>query len=113
MTYRLFIDDERFPPNDGHEWVIVRTYDEAIAYMEANGCPDYVSFDNDIQCEPLQGKDIAKWMKDKDLDEPGWMPAHFSFFAHSRNVSAAEVGIDGLLNDYLYSPKSPFYQRNH
>jgi len=102
MTYRLFIDDQRDPPDDGHKWVIARNYEYAIHILQAFGSPLFCSFDNDIDSEPKQGKDVAKWMIEKDLDTPGWLPADFHFYVHSQNVSAA-MFIHGLLSNYLKS----------
>jgi hypothetical protein len=55
MSYYLFLDDERFPHNvtwldipRDRDYAIVRSYDEFVAYIEANGLPDYVSFDHDL-----------------------------------------------------------------
>ena len=30
MTWNLFLDDERFPPDDGRDWVIARSYGDAM-----------------------------------------------------------------------------------
>ena len=30
--YNLFLDDERFPPDDGREWVVARSVVDAIAW---------------------------------------------------------------------------------
>jgi len=48
MGYNLFIDDERFPPDDGRKWVIARSSEEAISIFENQGVPDYISFDHDL-----------------------------------------------------------------
>ena len=54
--YNLFLDDD--PSRIPHklnwielplvEWVIVRTYDEFVKYIERNGLPTRVSFDHDL-----------------------------------------------------------------
>lgn len=60
----LFLDDQRVPENaylwDDHKtlyegsgikygnWAIVRSYDQFVEYIQANGIPDVVSFDNDL-----------------------------------------------------------------
>lgn len=46
MGYKLFIDDERTPTTDG--WAIVRSSNEAIAYVQKNGWPEFISFDHDL-----------------------------------------------------------------
>lgn len=60
----LFLDDDRVPQNafcwdenmslwdmsgiKHGEWAIVRSYDQFVEYVEKNGIPDVVSFDNDL-----------------------------------------------------------------
>lgn len=57
-SYKLFLDDIR-EPYDAYEdtknlgyiavkWVVVRSYDEFVAYIQENGRPSYVSFDHDL-----------------------------------------------------------------
>ena len=48
MTYRMFIDDERFPPNDGWDWVIVRSSAEAMKMVLDRGVPNFISYDHDL-----------------------------------------------------------------
>lgn len=75
------------------------TVEGAIAYIEENGCPDFISFDNDLQRE-LEGYDLAKWITEKDMDQPGFIPKNFKFFVHSQNTVAKEK-IYNYLNQYL------------
>lgn len=99
MTYKLFPDDERVPSQvkwvdihvDNREWVIVRNYDAFVAYIEANGIPDLISFDHDLQGFYWEGDDLrentgntcAKWLieycRDRNLPRP-------KFFIHSMSV---------------------------
>lgn len=100
MNKRLFIDDERFPPNDGQEWVIVRSSKEAIGHCILFGCPEYISFDHD-----LGGEDTAmtfvKWLIETDLDrDQTFIPKNFSFYVHSQNVNGRD-NIKGLIESYL------------
>lgn len=46
MTYKMFIDDERFPVTD--DWTIVRSSQEAIDCVLNNGFPQKISFDHDL-----------------------------------------------------------------
>jgi hypothetical protein len=52
--YCLFLDDERYPKNVTwielplEEWVIVRSFDEFVKYIQENGVPAKVSFDHDL-----------------------------------------------------------------
>lgn len=99
MTYKMFIDDERLPPNDGTDWVICRNHTEVIQTMLQFGWPNFVSFDHDLGEDELTGMDIAWWFVDLDLsgDE---MPDDFAFYVHSRNPIGAE-NIRHLLGGYI------------
>lgn len=44
--YKMFIDDVRMPPQG--DWVVVRSSNEAISYIQANGMPAFISFDHDL-----------------------------------------------------------------
>ena len=96
---RLFLDDERFPPEDGNEWHIVRSVSEAIDWVRANGWPDFVGFDNDLGDGQREGWEFAQWLIDEDLDNGG-MPENFSFWAHSRN-SVRQKDIEARLSRYI------------
>lgn len=97
---KLFIDDVRNPVSD--EYIVVRSYSEAVSWMRQNGCPGHISFDHDLGSnDKLDGIDVAKWMVNADLNTKGsFIPNHFSFNVHSANVIGAE-NIRGLLNNYL------------
>lgn len=94
----LFLDDERYPPTDGRNWVIVRSVPEAIDWVLDNGIPPYISFDNDLG-QNLEGRHFAVWLTDRDLDT-GEMPDDFQFFVHSQNPIAAQA-IRETLASYL------------
>lgn len=101
MIDKLFIDDERFPPQTP-EWdcVIVRNYDEACEYMETFGCPMFISFDHDLG-EGKNGYDIAKWIIDRDLDMQGnFIPYEFKYDVHSQNV-CGKINIERMLDNYI------------
>jgi hypothetical protein len=49
---KLYLDDIRTPQTEG--WIIVRNYEDFVAWIRLNGCPDEVSFDHDL------GEDVAK-----------------------------------------------------
>lgn len=104
QPYRLFLDDEREPPSDGGEWVIVRSYDEAVLLMQERGCPIYMSFDHDLG-EGRNGLDVAKWMIDQDLVERDFMPDGFQFYVHSQNPVGAK-NINTLLLSYMAHKKA-------
>lgn len=46
MTYKMFIDDERNPPDN--EYVVCRSTEESINYIKKNGWPYHFSFDHDL-----------------------------------------------------------------
>lgn len=122
--YKLFLDDERDSElvDDPHwrdmmglnsyrdpahsrllstlpnEWMVARTYAEALSIVKDMGFPDFVSFDNDL-AEEKEGRHFAQYLIDYDMDYGG-MPDHFEWEAHTANRVAREH-INGLLNNYL------------
>ncbi len=97
MSASLFIDDLREPPEGA--WDVVRTSDEAIAFLEANGCPDLISFDHDLGGDDTAMR-VVRWLIERDLDAPGFIPAGFAFRVHSANPIGAE-NIRSALGRYL------------
>lgn len=125
MTYNLIIDDELIHDNSfrdpnkvpklcgitsaylinkyyNEEWVKVASYQEAIAVLNEKGCPQFISFDNDLGGNlGTDGIDVAKWLVNKDLDEDGnFIIPEFGFFVHSQNPIAREQ-INSYLTNYL------------
>ena len=45
----MYLDDIREPKNNFD--VIVRSYDEAVAFINKNGIPNFISFDHDLACD--------------------------------------------------------------
>lgn len=80
-------------------FVPVATVEDAIEYINENGCPNFISFDNDLQKE-LEGYDLAKWLVEKSLDDKNFMPLDFNFFVHSQNINA-KANINSYLKNYL------------
>ena len=122
----LFLDDDAFHPDKirhpryyypliganeimdlAYKCDIVKftTVEGAQDYIETNGCPDFISFDNDLMRE-LEGLDLAKWIIEKDLDNPGFIPEDFNFFVHSQNIIAKEK-IYSRLGQYLSQREIP------
>ena len=127
-NYNLFLDDFRHPydcvpymPNreiyGGWKWVIVRSYDEFVDYIEKHGLPGSISFDHDLADEHYDnsmysgvdaynkmyeefkektGLDCAKWLVDycmnNDLDLP-------EYFVHSMNPAGGK-NISSYLDNY-------------
>lgn len=75
------------------------TVEDAQSHINAHGCPNFISFDNDLKRE-LEGKDLAKWIVEKDMDNSGFIPDDFQFFVHSQNI-AAKKDIYSYLGQYL------------
>lgn len=117
----LFIDDqvEDFSRADGRairdpkiidperDYTSVKSYDEAISYMNTNGCPNFISFDHDLGVDEKgnlskTGYDVAKWMVERDLDEDGWILSDFAFQVHSAN-SIGKRNIEMLFMNYFKS----------
>ena len=94
---KLFLDDERFPVSS--DWIIVRSVEDAIAWVQTNGFPDFVSFDNDLGEGRREGWEFARWLVDNDLDT-GSMPDSFDFYPHTQNPVARDR-IEGILRQYL------------
>lgn len=103
---KLFLDDVRtidmvYSKSEESEFDIVRTYDAFVEYIQKNGLPDYISFDNDLglgedgKIAP-DGLAAAKWL----VYESGLDLLHLKFKVHSANPVAAEQ-IRGLLNNYI------------
>lgn len=106
MTYPLFIDDERLPPDDGQEWRIARSLTEVASIIGEFGPPTFISFDHDLGEDEPTGYDIAKKMVAGDLGElqetefAMGLPQDFSYYVHSQNPIGAE-NIRKLLDNYL------------
>jgi hypothetical protein len=95
--YKLYLDDLRKPRGKG--WVVVRSYDEAVAYVEENGFPQAVSLDHDLGAGTKTGMDFARYLVEKDLDSNS-MPDNFEYNIHSANP-VGRANIDGLLLRYI------------
>ena len=99
----LYIDDIRNPSPNTEVTFIARSSAQAIAYMEDNSCPDVCLFDHDLGGDDT-AMTIVKYMVEKDLDFPGFIPEDFSFDVHSANPVGA-ANIRGYLNCYLKQRK--------
>lgn len=102
MTWNLFIDDERFPPDDGREWIICRNKMQVIAAISDHGgvAPSFISFDHDLGENEPTGYDILVWMIDKELSKIITIPDDLDFYVHSQNP-IGKTNIEGLLNNYM------------
>lgn len=99
MTYKLFIDDERFPATD--DWVIVRSSQEAIAMIIEYGMPYFISFDHDLGGEDTAIR-VIRWIIDSFLDGNLEIHPDFDFYVHSQNPIGAE-NIRKLMSGFIKS----------
>lgn len=99
MTYRLFIDDERFPPGNLTEWIIARSLTDVKRVISALGWPAFISFDHDLGENEPSGKEIANWIVTCDQDSHV-LAADFDFTVHSMNGPGAQ-NIEHYLRQYL------------
>lgn len=97
--YKLFIDDERFPPGDGERWLIARNIVAVQQIIKHHGFPSFISFDHDLSINQPTGMDIAHWIVNHDMDFDV-IPPDFDFYVHSQNPVGAE-NIECLLRSYL------------
>jgi hypothetical protein len=105
MKKYLFLDDERIPKDvtwiridKNAPWQIVRSYQEAVDWVEQNGFPNVISLDHDLG-NVYSGMDFAKWLVNYDLDT-NTMPDDFTYTVHSMNPEGKR-NIDRYIHDYL------------
>lgn len=113
MSYKLYIDDLRNPPD--RSWVVVRSVAAAKEYIQTYGYPHFISFDHDLgmkgkilpnglwvgeETEQPDGYDFAKWLCAMDMDEPWMSRLKFSYQVHSANPIGS-ANIIGYLNNYF------------
>ena len=122
--YNLFLDDIRDPQDVysytgnpiflNEDWVIVRTYNEFVKYVEENGLPGMVTFDHDLAdfhygvqdhvdqdyydlCKEKTGYHCALWMINYCLDNELKPPKRV--YIHSMNGPGAR-NINSLFTTY-------------
>lgn len=86
---KLFLDDERVPPELEMDWVIIRTYEGFTRHIETHGLPEFISFDHDLGLEKT-GYDCAKWLTEYCMDRDIRLP---EYYVHSQNP----VGRDAIV----------------
>ena len=103
---KLFLDDVRtiemvYDKSEEKDFDIVRTYDAFVEYIDKNGLPEFISFDNDLglgsdgKVAP-DGYAAAKWLVYKS----GLDLSSLEYRVHSANPVAADQ-IRGLLDNYI------------
>lgn len=89
MTYKMFLDDERFPPDDGTAWVIVRSSEQAIECVQEFGIPRFISFDHDLGGDDTS-RNFIHWLSDYMMNnEFTFVGRDFNFDVHSQNPIGA------------------------
>lgn len=98
MSYKMFLDDYRNPSTP--DFVVVRSYEEAVKKVASSGAPSFVAFDHNLGGEKT-GYDFAKWLTDKDMAEGGrFLPKDFKYSTHSSDMEARKC-VDYTLGRYL------------
>ena len=97
----MFLDDERFPPDDGQNWVIARSHKEAQeAVIEHECIPSFISFDHDLG-EEKTGLDVAHLIANLDSFSSVYsIPDDFSWYVHSQNPVGRD-NINMFLKGYM------------
>lgn len=107
MTYKLFIDDERWPPgppdpqSHAENWQIARSSIAAMDMIEMMGIPAFISFDHDLGGDDTSMK-FLWWFIEYCMDlqergEPFTLP---DFDVHSQNPVGA-ANIRALMNSFI------------
>lgn len=100
FKWNLFLDDERDPPNDGREWSVARSVDEALVLLGSFHCPTFISFDHDLGEDVPDGYDFAKALVYLDQKTKWYIPRDFTFYVHSQNPVGG-TNIHAYLTQYL------------
>lgn len=105
MTYKLFIDDERFPDEVtwgvknsrgkivhdlryfASDWVVCRNIDEVRDQFAEHGYPYLISFDHDLGKDQPTGLQIAHELVEEEMD--GYNSVAWDYLIHSKNPVGA------------------------
>lgn len=87
MSYKLFIDDLRFPVTD--DWVIARQSGDAINIVQQNGFPQEISFDHDLGYDDTSIR-FLHWIAEALMDGKLTIPENFTYSVHSQNPVGAK-----------------------
>lgn len=97
MTWKLWLDDERTPPDE--TWTWARSSSEAKQLVNGKGIPDRMDLDHDLGEEDT-GMVFLKWLIKQDLDGKVSIRDCGDVHYHSQNPVGVE-NMQGLLNSYL------------
>lgn len=98
-NYRLFLDDERDPPDDGLPWRVARTLGEAFGMLTDHGMPIFISFDHDLGPHET-GKMFANDICDHFASGGIGVPRGFDYYVHSQNPIGA-ANIRGMMDQHI------------
>ncbi|AFC21569.1 nudix hydrolase [Cronobacter phage vB_CsaM_GAP32] len=105
-SYKMFLDDLRdvnqYYPNE--EFVVCRTYQEAVEYVKQHGIPAFVSFDHDLGDTENENEEtgytFAKFLVDYMMDNQ--IATEFEYHVHSANPVGAMNIIAYLDNAFKF-----------
>lgn len=119
MTWNLFLDDEReltdvtWAPYQvqekyrNEEWIVARSYGDAMVEILNRGFPKFVSFDHDLGHDRYTGYSLAQQLVENDIisgDKESRRAYTFSldfdYYVHSKNP-VGKQNIEGLMDRYL------------
>lgn len=87
MSYKLFIDDERFPVTE--DWIIARNSTAAFLMVVHKGFPSEIAFDHDLGGTDTS-MDFLKMLTSYLLDFNIKIPKSFKYSIHSQNPIGAK-----------------------
>jgi hypothetical protein len=84
MRYHLFLDDERYPPSNCHQYTMwAKNLDQAWWYVNRLGCPSFLYLDHD-----LGGTETSmEFLKELQTKFPMTPP---NYLIHSQNPIGSE-----------------------
>jgi hypothetical protein len=108
MTWKLFIDDERWPKEGTGPWTICRCSYDAIEMIKELGMPEEIAFDHDLGLAVDENDNeyfdttmkLIHWIIDEHYDNGLVIPSNFTFTVHSANPIGAQ-NIKELMNGFL------------
>ena len=103
----LFVDDLRsvvdvYDVSCSAKFSVVRDIDDAKNWIIANGIPEFISFDHDLDHvgHDTTGYALAKWIVDQVLDGTMQFPKNFRYQVHSANP-VGRANIIAILDNFL------------
>jgi len=82
-TYKLFLDDDRDPPDK--TWVVARSVAKAQKLIQTRGWPSEVSFDENLGYRQPTGSDFAQWLHDRHRSGDQ-CPESLEYHTHSSSL---------------------------